>query len=186
MVSEKSKYQRWYDELMQSRRLRSVNTCYVEVHHIVPRSMDGGDEQTNLVTLTYREHFVAHWLLTKFCKGADLFKMRRALFAMTLPAKGARIIAGWQFEVAKRAVKDLVIANSQRIAAEQAAAEAKKEEYQLYELRLAHERKDWNKVAIAFLESQRHIKSTELGRRRRTRRRRPRGGRRRQRLALAS
>jgi hypothetical protein len=33
--------------------------------------------------------------------------MQRALFAMTLKGTGERITAGWQFEAAKRAVRDL-------------------------------------------------------------------------------
>lgn len=37
----------------------------MEVHHIVPRCMGGGDEHTNLVLLTTEEHLVAHRLLTK-------------------------------------------------------------------------------------------------------------------------
>lgn len=66
--------------------------------------MGGGDEDANLVRLTYREHFIVHWLLTKICTGRDLRKMQFALHAMTLPISGQRIVAGWQFEVAKRAL----------------------------------------------------------------------------------
>jgi hypothetical protein len=33
--------------------------------------------------------------------------MQRALFAMTLKTRGERIVSGWQFEAAKRAVRDL-------------------------------------------------------------------------------
>lgn len=104
MFSEKSKYQRWYDGLMHSRKLRDTPIAYAEVHHILPRALGGGDGDYNLVRLSYREHFIAHWLLTKFLGGKDLRKMRRALWAMTMPANGRRIIAGWQYEVAKRAL----------------------------------------------------------------------------------
>ena len=37
--------------------------CYVERHHIIPRSEGGKDEPDNLVNLTAREHYVAHHLL---------------------------------------------------------------------------------------------------------------------------
>lgn len=102
-----SKYQRWYDELMDRAGRRTIPACYTERHHIVPKSLGGPDDLPNLVTLTYREHFIAHWLLTKFKTGGDLRKMQRALFAMTLSASGRPIAAGWQFEAAKRAVRDL-------------------------------------------------------------------------------
>lgn len=102
-----SKYQRWYDELMDRAGRRTIPSCYTERHHIVPKSLGGPDDLPNLVTLTYREHFIAHWLLTKFKTGGDLRKMQRALFAMTLSASGRPIAAGWQFEAAKRAVRDL-------------------------------------------------------------------------------
>ena len=38
---------------------------YVEVHHVLPRCMDGNDDPANLVQLTPEEHFVAHQLLCK-------------------------------------------------------------------------------------------------------------------------
>lgn len=36
---------------------------YREIHHIIPKSEGGLDEDSNLVALTAREHFLAHWLL---------------------------------------------------------------------------------------------------------------------------
>ena len=36
---------------------------YYEAHHIIPRSEGGGNGEDNLVLLTAREHFLAHWLL---------------------------------------------------------------------------------------------------------------------------
>lgn len=56
-------YQRIYDELMLSRQHRCLSGIYFEKHHIIPRSMGGSNEVTNLVKLTAREHFLAHWLL---------------------------------------------------------------------------------------------------------------------------
>lgn len=40
------------------------------VHHIIPKSMDASlkKDKNNLVVLSYREHFVCHLLLPKFCK----------------------------------------------------------------------------------------------------------------------
>jgi hypothetical protein len=38
---------------------------YSENHHILPRCMKGTDDPNNLIQLTLREHFLAHWLLWK-------------------------------------------------------------------------------------------------------------------------
>lgn len=38
---------------------------YYEKHHIVPRCIGGTDNDSNLINLSMREHFLAHWLLWK-------------------------------------------------------------------------------------------------------------------------
>jgi hypothetical protein len=43
------------------------NYIYLEKHHIIPRSMKGSNDESNLVYLTAYEHFLCHWLLTKMC-----------------------------------------------------------------------------------------------------------------------
>ncbi len=43
-----------------------------EWHHILPRSMGGSDDKSNLVKLTYREHFIAHILLYKIHKNRQM------------------------------------------------------------------------------------------------------------------
>lgn len=50
--------------------------CYVERHHIVPKSEGGSNKPDNLVNLTAREHYVAHLLLAKIY---DDFKMLAAV-----------------------------------------------------------------------------------------------------------
>jgi len=44
---------------------------YYERHHILPRSLGGGNTKDNLVFLTAREHLLCHWLLTKMCLTPD-------------------------------------------------------------------------------------------------------------------
>lgn len=102
-----TKYKVWYDRIVDRARFRAIPKCYTEVHHILPRALGGGDEPANLVRLTYREHFLVHWLLTKFCIGKERRAMHHALNAMTMPISGQRIVAGWQFEATKRALRDL-------------------------------------------------------------------------------
>lgn len=52
---------------------------YSETHHIIPRCLGGTDDESNLVILTAREHFLAHYLLTKIypnnMKIIDAFRM---------------------------------------------------------------------------------------------------------------
>jgi hypothetical protein len=52
---------------------------YSEKHHIIPRSMGGTDNRSNLIALTPRQHFVAHWMLWKAYGGS----MGRAFFMMS-------------------------------------------------------------------------------------------------------
>ena len=46
----------------QENRTKTKETYY-EKHHIVPKSEGGSNTKENLVLLTAREHFIAHWLL---------------------------------------------------------------------------------------------------------------------------
>ena len=42
---------------------------YCEVHHIVPKSMGGSNAKENLINLTPRQHYIAHWMLWKALGG---------------------------------------------------------------------------------------------------------------------
>ena len=57
-----------YLALVQSRCILNrskVITAGFHLHHIVPKCLGGSDEDFNLISLTYREHFIAHALLAK-------------------------------------------------------------------------------------------------------------------------
>lgn len=56
-----------YEKLISSRSNleRSKKTGYYELHHIIPKCLNGSDEKSNLILLTPREHFLAHYLLWK-------------------------------------------------------------------------------------------------------------------------
>lgn len=43
----------------------NINSGYVENHHIIPKSLGGTDTKDNLVKLSARQHFIAHWMLWK-------------------------------------------------------------------------------------------------------------------------
>ena len=57
-----AKYEKFISSIKQKGK-RSL--AYSEFHHVVPRCIGGTDSLENLIELTAREHFVAHWLLWK-------------------------------------------------------------------------------------------------------------------------
>jgi len=77
-----SKYKKWYYAIIAKASVRTERTAYTERHHIIPVSLGGSNFKENLVDLTGREHFICHWLLTKFCIGAARPKMLSAMYMM--------------------------------------------------------------------------------------------------------
>ena len=61
--------------------LKTINRTldYSERHHIIPRCMGGTDDKSNIIELSAREHFLAHYLLMKMYpenyKLIDAFRM---------------------------------------------------------------------------------------------------------------
>jgi hypothetical protein len=102
-----NKYYNKYLAIIAKARLKTYDG-YSEVHHIIPGSLGGTDDPDNLVRLSYREHFICHWLLIKFVRDPeDKIKMILALRYMTfITKKSKRIVSSWQFDVAKRLAKD--------------------------------------------------------------------------------
>jgi hypothetical protein len=57
-------YEKIYNQLIERARNRKPEKYgYYERHHIIPKCLGGSNNKNNLVKLTYREHFIAHWLL---------------------------------------------------------------------------------------------------------------------------
>lgn len=73
-------YRKVYKNLVESRfnNRDNIRSLGYELHHILPRSLGGGDTNDNLVKLTYKEHILAHRLLCKFTTGVDRYKMLTA------------------------------------------------------------------------------------------------------------
>lgn len=74
-------YQKIYNQLIEKRQQNILtknkndpNWIYNERHHIIPKCLGGTDDKSNLVNLTAREHFIAHYLLWKIypCDGTLL------------------------------------------------------------------------------------------------------------------
>lgn len=53
----------WYSKKKKSGK--NHTECYTETHHIIPKCLGGSNSKDNLAVLTAKEHFIAHYLLTK-------------------------------------------------------------------------------------------------------------------------
>ena len=76
-------YNKLYHRFIESKRSRPpIKESGYDLHHIQPKSLSGKDKKTNLVKLTYREHYMAHRLLVKMYKGQNKIKMSFALYSL--------------------------------------------------------------------------------------------------------
>jgi hypothetical protein len=106
-------YEATYIRLMTNARGRVKIVGVHELHHVVPKSLGGSNDKSNIVALTYREHFLAHWLLTKFTYGSERRKMLFALKRMISKCEThhARRITGWQYSTARIAYSLAMLGN---------------------------------------------------------------------------
>jgi hypothetical protein len=110
MMFKENKYTRWYFLIIENIKNEDRIRDYHERHHIIPKSMGGDDSPTNLVLLTYREHFLCHWLLIKAVVSSNhKGKMQHALSKMCRVNKHQkRIVASWQYEIARKELSDVM------------------------------------------------------------------------------
>lgn len=105
-----NKYRRWYFKICDRARER-FRIASIERHHVLPKSLGGTRAGSNLVSLTYREHYVVHWLITKFTVGQARKKMCHALWALTRRKDGGRVLTSSQYERARLAHRSMLIGN---------------------------------------------------------------------------
>ncbi len=80
-----NKYTNWYNSIITKARERvNQSDAYVETHHVVPKSLGGSNDLTNLVKLTAKEHFVCHMLLIKMTTGDSKRRMINAAWGMAI------------------------------------------------------------------------------------------------------
>ena len=73
-------YNKMYHSIISVARNRILPTgIYTENHHIIPKSIGGSNIKSNKVRLLPREHYIVHWLLTKFTTGKDRARMMCAM-----------------------------------------------------------------------------------------------------------
>lgn len=67
-------YQKIYNSIIDRAKTRDIKTIvgYHEKHHIIPKSMGGTDDKSNIVLLTAREHYLSHWLLFKIHRNKEM------------------------------------------------------------------------------------------------------------------
>lgn len=79
-------YTKIYNDLIFKAINRKFVEGYTEKHHILPKCLGGDNHKSNIVILTGREHYIAHFLLVKiYPKNA---KLKYALWMMV---NGSRI-----------------------------------------------------------------------------------------------
>lgn len=86
----RNKYYMCYDRIIQRavRENRVYDSCIYEWHHALPDCLGGRET----VPLTFKEHYICHWLLTKFTQDHDRYKMIVAMsfFYYNKPNKNAK------------------------------------------------------------------------------------------------
>lgn len=87
-----NKYTKWYYNIIANANNRIVVDQYIEKHHILPKSLGGSNNNSNLVKLTGREHFICHVLLTKMTSGLDKKKMLHAVWCFIRSSKNQQRI----------------------------------------------------------------------------------------------
>lgn len=95
-------YEKIYHNIISAAKDRTLIE-YKEKHHIVPRCLNGSNKSDNLVSLTYREHFLCHWLLCKIYPSNHKLK---AAFAKMLEITSTkkRIVSSKHFDAVKRQI----------------------------------------------------------------------------------
>ena len=116
-------YQRIYNEIISRARKENraklkrnnPNYVYYENHHIIPRCMNGTDNEENLVLLTAREHYVMHKLLVYIYP--RVAGLASAVFFLTHTGNqnNRRKISSRDYENAKKLIDDNIIEIGKKI-----------------------------------------------------------------------
>lgn len=90
-IFHENKYTKWYICLChRAKNRKRIFGEYLERHHVLPRSIGGSDDESNLVFLTAREHFIAHCFLPRMCKNTkDRQNLNWAITRMSSNCRGS-------------------------------------------------------------------------------------------------
>lgn len=98
-----NKYYRYYIRIIDNAKEIGRPHCYYERHHIIPKSMGGGNYLENLVEVSPKCHFILHWLLTRCVATRYVPKMQLAFGSMARLRVKRRLTAT-QYARAKEAI----------------------------------------------------------------------------------
>lgn len=102
-------YEKIYHQIIETSKSRTEKPLIVERHHIVPKSLGGSNEPSNIVSVTPREHFLLHKLLVKMTTGLERRKMVNAFCYMAFTRNNkclSRPISSRDYEYARSICKE--------------------------------------------------------------------------------
>lgn len=111
-IIKKAKSQNRIRASKYKRKKYKIDFIYYENHHIIPKCLGGTDEETNLVLLTAKEHFICHKLLTYIYKGNR--KIAYAFHRMAFSQKENRKISSRDYSYAIELIKTTFISEETR------------------------------------------------------------------------
>lgn len=82
-ISKNEHYLNRYIKFIEFCQYQNINSYYTEKHHILPVSLfpEFKKEKENIIKLTGRQHFIAHWMLAKITRSPKMWfsfnQMRR-------------------------------------------------------------------------------------------------------------
>lgn len=118
-------YEKHYNNLIETRKNRVLNDgVYYEKHHIVPKSLGGDDSPNNIINLTPREHFIAHWLLWRIHRSQP---MAFAFFAMVNMGRNQNNISSRIYQEAKESRRPFIIKINKKIHSNKKLSETQKD-----------------------------------------------------------
>jgi hypothetical protein len=94
-----------YDAIIKKAKLENRikhHEIYYENHHIIPKCLNGSEEETNKVLLTAKEHFICHKLLTYIHKGNR--KIICAFHKMTFSKKYGKLVSSRDYKYARKLI----------------------------------------------------------------------------------
>ena len=104
-----NKYTKWYVNIISFRIKNPLNeNIYGENHHILPKCIfpEHKNDNVNIIKLTFREHFLVHWLLSKmFVSKKHTKQMQNAINSFRKTKTNQRIFSGWQYDLMKKFAK---------------------------------------------------------------------------------
>lgn len=102
-----NKYTKIYYAIIENAQ-KEPREGYTEIHHIIPKCLGGNNDSENLVTLTYREHYICHCLLTKMHDSPLLVK---AFWAMSNKNRG-KYYNSRLYDMARKSYSDSIIGDN--------------------------------------------------------------------------